>query len=291
MSGGGDLTAYQGDDLAEMPEGQLSEGPADTVQDIKDIVESMKEDQARGVRRGTSIEHKRQTQGDAFSRRIGLPKSFSEKAAAHWANLPRAVKGDVRKIEADRDGWRAAANSWAPLMPFAKLCASNGTTLERALHEYNALENLFIRDPVEAVGQMCQRLGIDPRAMINAAIARLNNPGMYTPAPQQQQQQADPAAAAVNQMAKDPRFPHFMQLRQRMSQLISNGASDNLAHAYMLAFNERSGKSNVVARARAAAKAVSGAPSSGHVPSGVGPASDSRRDIIRAAIAAQRGEI
>jgi hypothetical protein len=288
MSGGGGLTNYTGGDDDEGSDIVATEGTADRAADIREIVEDLRSDDARGVARGETNSRRRQVQGSNFERRVGIPKDFSAKSQAAWAQVPKSVKNDVHKALGQRDEYAAYLR---PLAPFIRLCHDNGTNLQTALQKYNALENLMVRDPVEGVAQICSMLGIDPRAMINAAIARLNNPGMYTSAPQPQRQQQAPEAAAVDQMARDPRFPHFMQLRQRMSQLISNGASDNLEHAYMLAFNERSKGITAVARARAASKAVSGAPGSGQVPTAGGPASDSRRDLIRAAIAAQRGEV
>jgi hypothetical protein len=290
---GGELTQYQsGDDLAVSSEGNLTEGSADTAQDIREVVEGQRNDDARGLRRGTSIEQHRAKNGSAFDRRIGLPKSFSDKAAAHWANLPRVVKSEVRKIEASRDEWHEAAKSWAPLIPYAKLAANNGTDLATAMSKYNSLENLLYEDPVRGLTTICQLMNVDPIAMIRAWNVALSNPGWQQQAPRQQQRQVDPNVAAVNQMANDPRFPGMNQLRERMAQFLTSGHADTLQAAYYLAANERGKGTTAVARARAAAKATSGAPGSGsgHIPGVGGDPNQSRRDLIRAAIAAQRGE-
>jgi hypothetical protein len=259
MGGGGELQNYTGgDDLAVSSEGPLREGEADRADDIRDIVESLKADDARGVRRGTSIEQNRARNGTAFERRIGLPKSFGEKAAQHWANLPRAVKTEVRKIEAQRDEWHEAAKSWAPLIPYAKLCASNGTTLAEALGKYNQIENIFIEDPIRGLTVICQMLGIDPIAAIRAWNVALSNPGWQQQAPRQQQQQVDPVAGEIEAMRRDRRFPGFDALRPRMAQIITAGHADTLQAAYYLAASERGQPNPAVARARAAAKATSG---------------------------------
>jgi hypothetical protein len=289
---GGELQTYTGDDSGELSTVPEQEGPADRAADIREIVESFKADAERGVRRGTSIEQHRARNGTAFDRRVGIPKEFSEKSQAAWANIPRSIKGDIQKLRADRDSCRAAAQSWQPLMPYAKLCASNGTDLRTALSKYNELENIFTADPVRGLSAICAMAGIDPIAAIRAWSVALSNPGwQQQQAAAPRQQQADPVEGEIEAMRRDGRFPGFDALRPRMAQLITAGHADTLQGAYYLAANERSKGSSAVARARAASKAVSGAPSSGHVPSGGGPASDSRRDLIRAAIAAQRGEV
>jgi hypothetical protein len=288
MMAGRDLTEYSGDSDTEVATVPESEGPADTALDIREAIADLKEDDARGLARGESNANRRKVQGSSFERRVGIPKDFSPKAQAGWGQVPKSIKNEVHKALGQRDEYLAYLK---PLVPFINLCQKNGTNLPTALARYNEIENVFIADPVRGLTMICKALGVDPVAAIRAWNVSLSNPGWQNQTQAPRQQQADPAYAEIEAMRRDPRFPGFDALRPRMSQLLTTGKVDDLQAAYFLAASERNKSSNAVARAKAAARSVSGAPGggSGHSP-GMGDPNMSRRDLIRAAIAAQRGE-
>jgi hypothetical protein len=262
------------------------------------------------------------------------PGGFSPATKAIWDTLPESVKADIAKREAEVS---TGFKSYEGLAPFAKLAESNGTTIQRALHEYNALENTFSQDPIKGVEAICQRLGVNPRALVNAMGHRY---GLAAPQSQQapgngQQQHnpgqapqppVDPAAiarqvyeqvqqetssreltASVGAFSANPANKYFENVRESMAALLSTEQANSLKEAYDAAcwlnpqvrailLAEQATKptqksAGAVSQARAAAKAVSGAPASGSKPvAGSGDPNQSRRDLIREAVAAQRGE-
>jgi hypothetical protein len=259
-------------------------------------------------------------------------QGFSPATIAAWDKLPDFVKADITKREADvASGFK----SYEGLSPFVKLAESNGTTIQRALHEYNTLENTFSQDPIKGVEAICQRLGVNPRALVNAMGHRYGlapqqqqatGDGQQGPAPAPQAPPVDPAAiarqvyeqvqtetssreltASVEAFAANPANKYFENVREPMAALISTGQANSLQAAYDAAcwlnpavrailLAEQATKptqksAGAVHQARAAAKAVSGAPASGSRPmSGSGDPNQSRRDLIKQAIAEQRGE-
>jgi hypothetical protein len=260
------------------------------------------------------------------------PGGFSPATKAAWDTLPDFVKADIAKREAEVS---TGFKSYEGLAPFAKLAESNGTTIQRALQEYNTLENTFSQDPIKGIEAICHRLGVNPRALVNAMGHRygLEAPqtpqapgnGLQAPAPAPQPP-VDPAAiarqvyaqvqeessareltASVGAFAANPANKYFENVRESMGALISAGQSNSLQEAYDAAcwlnpqvrailLTEQAAKPTqksvgAVSQARAAAKSVSGAPASGSKPTaGSGDPNQSRRDLIREAIAAQRGE-
>jgi hypothetical protein len=303
---GRDLAEYQGGDESghsvTIPDdsGPLTESIQDRVDDIRSIVADQKREKELGLKRGEITKAKggpkRLTTHD---RRAGPPAGASEVLSRHWAALPKEVRADVRKLQ---DQHAAYAGAWAKINPYADLCRRNGTTLATALGEYSRLENTLMANPVAALQEISARLGWDSTAVMSEWLRR--DVAGQQPAQQASQHPAisreDEFAARqlVQQVAdfeKDTRRnPHFEILKGDMIRLLELGHADSLRTAYDLALQyspQAARQRNAVSQARAAGKAVSGAPSSGtnqHVLAGL-PANAGVRETIRAAINAQLG--
>lgn len=307
---GRDLATYDdaGDLDVSADTGPVVETGDDTREDMRQIVADLREDTRRGLAKG-STRAARQATGKGqttYERRAGAPVQTSQKTKDNWASLPDHAREDFRRLG---QAYNTVAEFAQPLLPYHNLCIKNGTTIERALAEVNQLENLMLQDPVAGFTAIARRMGLDP---VSAAQAWLNSVMLNVPSPQQvyaQRSQDQAAQQLVNEVEAFGRsHPWFEILRPDMAQLIERGAASSLEDAYQLASlrnpdtralaarqlagaGVNPGRAAVVA-AKAAAEAVSGAPSSRGSYEAPLPENDgSARSIARAAIARQRGQV
>ena len=251
------------------------------------------------------------------------PPGFSVQSKADWDKLPEHVRADIAKREAEVD---AGFKRYSGLGKYAQEAEKNGTTLQTAVDDYYAIEQGLRKDFLGGLEAICQRFGVDPRALTTAMGQRYGlAPGQQQQrqAAPPQQQQIDPRqiedravqrfreemeGREINQQiaafSADTKNRYFENVKNDMALLLQNGKAGSLKEAYdaacwlhpeirtMLLKEQSAAPNNAAAatQARAAAKAVGGAPSAGFNPSDK-PAynpNETTRDTIVAAVRAQK---
>jgi hypothetical protein len=250
------------------------------------------------------------------------PPGFSVATKQAWDALPQHVKEDIAKREAEVD---AGFKRYGGLGKFADEAERNNTTLQAAVADYVQVETELRKDFLGGVEFLCQRLGVQPRALL-AGLAQKYLPRQEgQPQPQAQpQQQFDPNAIAthaanmvrtefqqreiesnIGLFAANPANRFFDNVRQDMAILVQAGKATDLQTAYeaacwlnpeiraILLEESKAGQNRAATvtavRAQKAAKAVSGAPSNSHAGDAPRRRDLSLDDEIRAAIDVQRG--
>jgi hypothetical protein len=262
------------------------------------------------------------------ARAVEPPPGFSVQTKAVWDTLPDHVKEDIAKREAEID---AGFKRYTGLGKFAEIAERNGRSLGDAVADYWGIEQSLRSNFLGGIEAICQKFGVDQKALTQALSQRYGLNGA-TPdpsqAPQPQQQQINPqalinhalerfraeqserdAASQIEAFRKDPANRFFENLRPAMQALLAGGQAQTLKEAYDAACwmnpdtrailqAEQSAapspkKAAALNQARAAAKAVTGAPSPGVKPD-QGNSIDqnaSVKDIVRAAVNAQIGAV
>ena len=248
----------------------------------------------------------------------GPPPGFSVASKNEWDRLPQHIRDDIVKRETEVDN---GFKRYSGLGRFAEEAERNGTTLQNAVSDYVQVETALRQDFIGGVEFLCQKMGVAPQAFLSAMLQRYGVSGEQAHIPQAVDPNAIATHAAnmvrtefqqrdidsqIEKFAADPKNKYFQNLRMDMAQIVQAGKAANLQEAYEAACwlnpeirailisetnGARDGKAaNAVSRARNAAKAVGGSPSSGVNPDGVGKRQNlSIEDEIRAAIAAQEG--
>jgi hypothetical protein len=273
---------------------------------------------------------------------IRPPPGFSVASKEAWDQLPDSVKTDIAKRETEMN---AGMQRYSGLGRYASEAERNGTTLQKAVDDYYAVEQSLRGDFIGGVEAICQRFGVDPRALSTAMQARYGGAApqqadhgqQSTQAPQPQAidrnaiiEAARAAARAEHEAARaadleeqerrdtqtqisafssDPKNRFFENVRDDMATLMSAGKAQTLKEAYDAAcwlnpetrtilIREQATSANpakaaaAVNQAKAAAKAVGGAPAPGFKPAAPGHDPNlSLRDTIKAAMSAQRGAV
>ncbi|OUJ13823.1 hypothetical protein [Acetobacter okinawensis] len=256
------------------------------------------------------------------------PKRFLPKAKETWANTPNAVKAEVARLERDYEAavQRSSENQQfrESLKPFEDFAERNGIKLSQALEVYTDLDRLLKQNPVQAVGDILQRIGMRPdqyaqmvlqnspeyqARMMMPRVQAQPQPPQVSPREQQLQQQlAQEQAARVSAEVIAPfaaSKPRFAELQETVVRCLNSGMipndlapSERLEAAYDMA--ERLSPRSVSASSPAdqaqttaqtanparAGKSpqVSGAPSSGQSANPVRRGKVSRRASIEAAL-------
>ncbi|GAA3674882.1 hypothetical protein [Acetobacter lovaniensis] len=256
------------------------------------------------------------------------PKRFLPKAKETWANTPNSVKAEVARLERDYEAavQRSSENQQfrESLKPFEDFAERNGIKLSQALEVYTDLDRLLKQNPVQAVGDILQRIGMRPDQyaqmvlqnspeyqahMMMPRIQAQPQQAQVSPREQQLQQQlAQEQAARVSAEVIAPfaaSKPRFAELQETVVRCLNSGMipndlapSDRLEAAYDMA--ERLSPRSVSASSPAdqaqttaqtanparAGKSpqVSGAPSSGQSANPVRRGKVSRRASIEAAL-------
>ena len=253
------------------------------------------------------------------------PPGWSVAAKAAFNELPDAVKESIAKREAEVDhGFKR----YGGLKQYAEYAEKNGTTLAAAVQDYSKIENGLRTNYLEGIDLIHSRFGINPADFIRAYAQRYGvsldgaaaapSQGYQPPAinPDAIVQQATAAfeqrlheresLSEIERFKSDPAHPYFENVREDMAILLQNGKADTLKDAYEKAcwanpetraillksqtINSAPSQQAAVQKARAAAKAIGGAPSPGFNPGAKAPPPNmSIHENIKAAIAAQRG--
>jgi hypothetical protein len=267
------------------------------------------------------------------------PQAWKKEAKGEWANLPLHVRQEVykRELEISRALSEAAPARHAmqqfqqTVSPFMARIQSNGVT------PMQAVEHLFRADYTLATAPMPQRAqymadlikqyGIDIAELDRALVGQGQTQGqpqqpdisalvqqqvqqMVAPLLQreqaQQQRMQDEVVANVEQMALDPRFPFFEEVREDMADIIDMGMKRGVVISLEKAYDKATRMNDDVQsqmeqtraasqsldthqkaqRALRASSSVSGAPAGG---GSMQPAGDgSLRGAIEAAFGANR---
>ncbi len=253
------------------------------------------------------------------------PSSWAPAAKVAFDGLPDVVKAEIEKREGEVRAGFAKLQEYKGVEKFAEMAKRGGTTLDRALENYVGVENLLRRDVFAGVEQILRNVGIDPRSFVTAYQQRLatGNRTPNSPAsdaanrtaaidPQSIIRQAQEAARAeiearqvqseIERFAADPKNRFYENVRPQMVKLVQAGLAASVQEAYDLACRMDPEISRLINQpqsspdprraadqARAAARATVGAPSPGTSTPAKGiPSNATRREVIRAAIEAQR---
>lgn len=187
------------------------------------------------------------------------PARFSPDAKAAWANVPDAVKAEVRRAIGEMEtGLGEYQKRFEKLKPFDERAKREGTTVEAALQNYIGLaEGLRSTDPrqqMETITRIFEFIGTTPQkfaawitgqkpdqvqaqndstiAALRREIAELKQ-GFGAIKTDMQSREEQAVQEHINQFAKDK--PRFQELRGTMSQLIQGGIAQDLQDAYEMA--------------------------------------------------------
>ena len=243
------------------------------------------------------------------------PASWRKEAKGEWANVPLHIRQEVHKREMEitralneaNQARQSAQQFEQAAQPYMARIQSLGVTPQQAFNELLKADYTLATGTPQTKAQLMDKLiqdyGIDI-VELDAAIARRlgvgGQPGQQpqqqmpdiqalvqqqlqqalAPIYQQQQQaqvqQQQQAAQTVEQMALDPKYPHFEEVRQDMADLIElssrRGVALSLDQAYsravsgnpeLSAMNLAAQQNQRAQRAAQAAASVSGSPVGG----------------------------
>jgi hypothetical protein len=251
------------------------------------------------------------------------PIGWSVAAKADWGNLPPHIQEAVAKREQEVSQGFAR---YSGLKQFAEIAEQNGTTLAAAVQDYAKVEDGLRRDFLGGLDDLAARFGYRPSDVAQYYAARHGVPqGQIGQGYQQPQFNPDEIISAAEQralarfeetqvrresateierFAADPAHTYFDNVREDMALLLQNGKASDLASAYEMACwanpetraillksqsNSSPSPQAAVQKAKAAAKAVGGAPSPGFNPGAkANQPKATLRDEIMATVAAQR---
>ena len=252
------------------------------------------------------------------------PIGWSVAAKAAWAELPEGVREAVAKREQEVSQGFAR---YSGLKQYAEMAEQNGTTLATAVQDYAKVEDSLRKDFLGGLDALAARFGYKPTDVAQYYAARHGVPATGQIGQAYQQPAFDPddiiskaeqralarfeetqtrreSASEIERFAADPAHAYFENVREDMAILLQNGKANDLAAAYEMACwanpetraillksqtNSTPSPAAAVQKAKAAAKAVGGAPSPGFNPGKpVDTSKMSIADTVRAAIAAQR---
>ena len=255
---------------------------------------------------------------------VRAPHGWSVAAKAAYGELPEAVKEAIAKREEEVSQGFAR---YGGLKQYAEIAERNGTTLAQAVNDYAKIEDGLRRDFVSGIDAINARFGINPVQFIQAYAARhgVDFTGQQTAQAGYQPPSVDPDAiiqrataaieekfaareslTAIEQFKNDPQNQYFENVREDMAILLQTGKAKTLQEAYDRACwmhpeiravllksqntNATSSNAAAVQKAKAASKAVGGAPSPGFNPGTkhVDTSKMSIMDNIKHAIALQR---
>ena len=252
------------------------------------------------------------------------PIGWSVAAKADWANLPPHVQEAVAKREQEVSQGFAR---YSGLKQFAEIAEQNGTTLAAAVQDYARVEDGLRRDFLSGLDNLAQRFGFQPAQVAQYYAARHGVPAQGQIEGGAQQPSFDPDAiiseaerraiarfeqtqaqresqSEIERFAADPAHAYFENVRGDMAWLLQSGKAETLKDAYEMACwanpatraimlksaTLAPSPQDAVQKARAAAKAVGGAPTPGFKPEFKSHSPKATlREEINAAVAMQRG--
>lgn len=131
------------------------------------------------------------------------PARFSAEAKAAWATMPDAVRLETHRalgeLQQGIEKYKADATAYDDIRDFDLHARQGGTTLRQALTQYVNIEQGLRKDPIPALDQICQNLGMSLHQVATAVL------GQH---PDQQRQQSD---ATINELRR-----HVQVLQQQL---------------------------------------------------------------------------
>ena len=100
------------------------------------------------------------------------PPGWSPTAKVAFDKLPAEVKEAVAKREEEVNRGFAKLSEFKPIERYVEMAKQSGTTLDRALDNYVAMETRLRQDFPAGIQELCQRQGIHPVALANQILAR-----------------------------------------------------------------------------------------------------------------------
>jgi hypothetical protein len=92
------------------------------------------------------------------------PQRFSEKAKQDWAAAPESVRADIHRMHQEFNGayqqYRADHEAMNPIRHFQEMATSHGTTLQRALSNYVAMETKLRQDVIGGLDIIVNNLNL-----------------------------------------------------------------------------------------------------------------------------------
>ena len=194
---------------------------------------------------------------------VAAPPAWSNAAKAKWNELPNEVRAEIAKRESDvhkgftkMDEERAFGREiQRAISPYEALIRSEGSTPAAAVQAlFNTAYVLRTGTPqlkAQALAQVAQQYGVDisalnqPQQQVDPQVATLHQKiaqlEAYATQTQQAQQQyvQQQALQTVEAFKSDPSHPYFEAVQDRMAQLLTSGAAQDLAQAYEISVWER----------------------------------------------------
>jgi hypothetical protein len=95
------------------------------------------------------------------------PPRMAEHAKRDWASTPETVRGEIGRMHEEfgkaYQYYRADHEAFKPLRPYHQMAQSQGTSLERAVHNYVTMEQKLRADPLGGLDLIVHNLGLtDP---------------------------------------------------------------------------------------------------------------------------------
>lgn len=186
---------------------------------------------------------------------VNVPPGLTKAAQEAWAQTPEAVRADVeRRIGELTQGIEGYRQQLEPIRKYVDMAKQHGTTLDSALANYTAMEDMLTRDFVGGVRQLCQNMGVHPAQLVQALTGQqingVSQPSMET---QQLRQTNDALRQEIASLKEQftgfkssyeesrsaemiERFasshPHFDALRESMGHMLATGFAKDLSDAY-----------------------------------------------------------
>lgn len=157
------------------------------------------------------------------------PARFLPEARAKWANVPNEVKGEIHRIEQEREAetqqFRASHERYSQLKEFDDLARSNGRDLRESLLKVNEVESALQRNVVDGLDAVLREIGplkSDGSRINIMDVAQFltQNPQVYRP-----QMATAPQTAAAPQAQQQAANPEIEALKAQVSALQANSVT------------------------------------------------------------------
>lgn len=149
--------------------------------------------------------------------RTAPPARLTDEAKRYWGNVPRPVKAEVQRMEAELSRMDAesgpARQLHAELRDYDAMARQAGTSIKAALDKYTGFERAVSQDIGKGFAQIAQSQGKSPIETV-ASLLRA-----YGITPQQYAQHVTQNPQAHQVAPQAPRDPMVAQLSQQISQM------------------------------------------------------------------------
>ena len=232
------------------------------------------------------------------------PSRFSADAKAEWAKAPASIQGEIKRAISEMESGLAKKDeALRPLQPYIDMAAKGGTTIDAALGNYVAMEQLLARDPKAGMERLAMNMGKtlpDFIAQITGGEATSTDKDREILGLKQQiqslqgqfgqvndtiqQQQMSQTQAQVAAFAEQN--PRFEELSPQIAEMLKTGFAQDLPSAYEMA--EKLNPLPVAPLATPAPaqtrqpKSVTGSPTAGSNPATVKPSGTRNEALTRA---------